>query len=190
MNRLLAAGGTPADNADRRVLRHAVMDQRVGDLTDALCAHDDDLCPWHFGDSPVIEAALELVWVFVPSEHGHDRIMLAMSDGNPGVVRTSNNGTNARNDFESDACLFQFLRFFGAAAKNVWVASLQAHHAFAFARFRDQHFVKLLLRERVIARPFATVDDLGFAGREAQQVRVHQRVINHDVRAREQLRAP
>jgi hypothetical protein len=49
--------------------------------------------------------------------------------------------------------------------------------------------VQFLLRDGVLFGPFAAVDNFSRSGREAEQVGIDQRVINHHVSAPEQFGA-
>ena len=113
--------------------------------------------------------------------------MIAVRDGDARVVRRGDKGGNARHHLEGNLRRREFLGLLAAPSENVRVAALQPHDGLAFLRFRDEQLVQLLLRDGVGGSALAPVDELGGLGREAEQILIDECVIDHDIRASEQL---
>ncbi len=103
-----------------------------------------------------------------------------MGDGNAGIRGRRDGGGDAGDDLKPHAGGHQCLAFLAAAAKNEWVAALEAHDAPAFEALLDQQAVDLVLGHRVAGGLLADVDLLGI-GAVAQELRVGQVVVDDDL---------
>src|SRR5436190_3068880 len=115
--------------------------------------------------------------------------MFAMRQRNTGVIRPRDNRTDPGNDFEWNTRLAQLRRFLAAAPEDIWIATLQAHHRFPFPALCDKQRVQFVLSEGVILSAFAAKNYFRLTRRKAQQIRIHERVVDHHIRARQQFRA-
>ena len=130
-------------------------------------------------DRPVDVGRLAAL-VFVPA-HERDGVACAgVRQRHAGKARSADGCRNARHDFERDAVLVEEERFLSAAIEDERVAPLQPRHDLAFARFLDQEVADGLLVERLRCRA-SHVDALRGLPRIAQQSRVDQMVVEHDV---------
>ena len=122
-------------------------------------------------------------------DNGETGAVLAVGQRYSGVIRRGKNGGYAGHNFKGNVRRGQFLGLLTAASEDVRVATLEAHDGFAFVGLGDQQLVQLVLRNGVVFGSLAAKNDFGGPGSETQQVRVHQRVIDHNVGATEQLRS-
>ena len=110
----------------------------------------------------------------------------AVREGNAGVIRRRHHGRNAGHDFKGNFRCREGLGFLAAPAKNVGVAALEPHDAFARAGSGDEQRGDFLLRHGHV---FAAGDEFGGRRRQPEQVGVHERVVEHHIGAPEQFRA-
>src|SRR5262249_50773984 len=82
------------------------------------------------------------------------------------------------------------LRLLTAATEHERIAALQAHDATGGPAPVDEHLVDLVLREIDVAGRLAGGDELGTLGRQRQEERRRQAVVDHHVGPAEQHRAP
>ncbi len=115
--------------------------------------------------------------------------MLAMRERHPRVRRNAQRRRDPRHDFESHARGGQRFGFFAAAAEDERIAALQPHHVQAATRALDQHGADLFLAEGVYRFLLADVDALGLGGRQIQQRRVGEVIVEHGVRLFQQAAA-
>ena len=108
-----------------------------------------------------------------------------MRERDAGIIRHGRNRGNARDNFKRNARRRERLGFLAATAKDVRIAALEAHDAFAFARLGDHPRVQIVLRN---LPPFAARNQFTVLARQSQQFRVHEQIVNHHVRAPQQFR--
>ena len=104
-----------------------------------------------------------------------------------GVARGADAGRNAGHHLEPHALLVQEERFGAAVIEDERIAPLQARHDLSLARLFREQIADGFLLER-LRRGDADVDLLGVGPGVAQQARVHEMVVQHDVGRREALR--
>jgi hypothetical protein len=165
---------------------HAVLDERPGPVVQLFGAHEHDLGAGNFGDLVMAQSRFGIIGIFVAGEDGETGAMLAMGEGNAGVIRRRHDRRNAGHHFKTDFRRRERLGFLAAAPENVRIAALEPHDAFAFARPGDEQRGDFLLRHGHV---FAARDEFGGRRRQPEQVGIHQRVVEHHVGAPEQFRA-
>ena len=127
-------------------------------------------------------------FVFVPAHERHAVAAARIGERDAGIARRADRGRDARHDLERDAVLVQEQRFLTAAIEQERIAPLQPRDDLAFARFFHEQVVDGFLVER-LRRAEPDVDLLGFLPRIAEQSRVHEMVVEHDVGGGEVARA-
>ena len=185
----MPARGAPADHRHRRIGRQAVRHERAGDLADPIRAHENDLGAGRFRDLRKVQGGFLLGGIFVAGQDGETGAMVAMRERDARAVGSGNDRRNPWHHFKRDARAGELLGFLAPAAEDVGITAFESHDAFACARPGDEQLVEFVLRNRMVLGAFAAVNDLGGLRRQAQQVRIHQRVIDHHVGAREQFGA-
>ena len=100
---------------------------------------------------------------------------IAMGEGNARVIRRRHDGRNPGHDFKRNFRRREFLGFFAAAPKNIRIAALQPHDAFALARFGNHERVELILREGIVGAAAAARNKFRGRRREAEQIRIGER---------------
>src|SRR5882724_10088748 len=123
---------------------------------------------------------------------GHDRkagAIIAMGQRNAGIIWRRCDRRNAGHNFKRNFRRRKLLRLFAPTAKDVRVAAFEPDDGFAFLRFGDQQSVQFVLRDGVVVGAFAAVNNFNRLRGESQQIRIDQRVIDHNIGAREQFRA-
>ena len=96
-------------------------------------------------------------------------------------------GGDARYDLERDARVAQGVDLFLGPSEQHRIASFQPHDDGVLARRVDEALVDEALRGGMPAAALADREPLGAPG-ERERVRVHQRVVEHDVGPREEPR--
>ena len=104
-----------------------------------------------------------------------------MGHGDPGVGQSSDGRGDSRNDFEAQACGRQFSRLLAAPTEEEGIAALEADDAFSLAGVLHEQGVGLLLPERVAAGCLSGVDFLGLGRNVAQEFRIAQVIVDHDL---------
>ena len=133
------------DQRRGRVAAEAVRNELIAELRQAAYAHvDDHGLPRSREHVPV---QVERAVLEVPGdEHAGVRVV-AVRERNAGVGRGAAGGGDSGYDFERHAGLRQGLDLLAAAAEDVGVAALEAHHALALARQAHHERVDVLLRQ-------------------------------------------
>ena len=168
------------DDCRRLVFVEAVREQRFQDcgklplprITDERAAEAREALPVDLGGS----AAFTFV-----APHERQRVPSArICERHTGVGRHTDGGRDARHHFERNAVFVQEQRFLTALVEHERVAPLEARHYLAFARLFDEQIVDRLLRQR-LGRREAQVDLFGILARIAEQARMHEMVVQHDI---------
>ena len=111
--------------------------------------------------------------------------MIAMRNRDAGVVRRGKKGGDARNHLDMNPRVGHFLRFLTTTAKNIGIAPFETDDRLAFLRLGDEELVQVFLRDGVIARTLAGVNDLGGFWSQSKKVRIDQGVIKQHVCTRD-----
>ena len=122
----------------------------------------------------------------MPAHEGERIAAAGVRDRDARVARHADPGGDAGHHFEADALLVQEQRFRSAAVEDERIAPFQTRDRLAFARFFGEQITDGFLLER-LGRSHPDVDLLGVRRRVAQQSRMHQVVVQHDIRLRETL---
>ncbi|OQA09241.1 MAG: hypothetical protein BWY66_00649 [bacterium ADurb.Bin374] len=112
-----------------------------------------------------------------------------MRDWNPGISRAGNAGGDTGNEFERDAGFCEFFHFFAASAEDKRVSALEADDQFALPSTIDEKAVDRVLRQRVIARSLADIDEFGAGLGHAEEGGSAELVVNDDVGGAHDLQA-
>jgi hypothetical protein len=99
-------------------------------------------------------------------------------------LRCSDRGAHTRNDFEWNTGHRKRQRFLRAAAEDKRISALEAHDTLAGARRPNHQAVNRFLPDALTARALADAEALCM-GESPQRLRVHERVIQHEIRLRE-----
>lgn len=78
----------------------------------------------------------------------------------PPAAGTATNWTHSGDNLHWHSGGDAGLHFFTSATKDEWVAAFQAHHGFALPGAGDQQFLDGTLRDRMVVRRLADVDQL------------------------------
>ena len=180
----LTLGRAVLDQCHRRVGRQAVLQQLARDQRQSFGAHvNDDGLARPRQHLPVERE--RAVLCVAGDEHAGLR-MVAMGERDAGTRRAAQRRGDAGHDLDRDVSRHQRLELLAAATEHEGVAALQAHHALAGARQRDQAIVDLRLRHAVVRAALADVEALGVTTRQGQHFLRHQPVIDHDIGALQQ----
>jgi len=87
---------------------------------------------------------------------------------------------NSWDDLEGDSRIYQYLRLLASTTKHEWVAPFQAHNNFTLTGLLYQDFINLSLRDKMVIRLFAYIDQFCL-GRICQQLGVGKTVMHHNV---------
>ena len=170
----------------RLVRRAAVRDERAQDARELLRADVADDGAVQFREVRPVDRRARLPFVFVPA-HERERVAAAgVRDRDARVARHADPGRDAGDHLEPHALLVQEQRFRSAAVEYKRIAPLQARDRLAFARFFGEQVTDRFLLER-LRRGDPDVDLLRVRPRVAQQSRMHQMVVQHDICLREAL---
>ena len=167
-----------------------MRDELLSNPPDALHAHEHDLGPGGLGELRPINAALLLGGILMPGQDGEIGAMIPMRDRDAGIVRPRVEGRHAGHHLESHLCRRQFLCLLAAAAKDVGIAALEPHDRLARLGLGHEQLVELLLWNGMGGGALAAINHLGGLGREPEQLRVHQGVIDQHLGAPDQLSSP
>ena len=164
------------------VRRPAVRDQRVDDRR--------QLPRPGVADDRAVEAAPGCVQsmcgaasgsVLVPADEGERVAAARIGERDAGVGRDRDRRRHAGHDLERDALLVQEQRLLAAAVEDERIAPLQAGDDLALARLLGEQVADRVLVDR-LRRGGADVDALGIGACLAQQPRVHEVVVDDDIR--------
>src|SRR5215468_4579396 len=107
--------------------------------------------------------------------------VIAMCYGYARECRNSNSAGHTGHNLKGDSGLRECLRFFGAPAKNEWIATLQPAHIHALASLLNHEPMNVFLLKVLLADFLANIDDFGRRLRLLEQVQVNQAVMKHNV---------
>jgi hypothetical protein len=113
-------------------------------------------------------------------DHSHAAGHPPVSDRDPRICRNCDCAADARYNLEADMSLRKGLGFFTAASKDEGIAAFQADDSFALQRFLDQDGIDFHLRDGMMVRKLADVNQLSLRSKFKQQV-ISQTIMNHHV---------
>ncbi len=116
----------------------------------------------------------------MPGYERNGRRILAVREREARVLPGGDRGSDARHHLELDPCGGQRGRLLAAATEDVGITSLEPHDGFARAGFVDQAFVDRRLARTACER--FTMSAFGVPGCKSQEQRVHQSVVQDQVR--------
>src|SRR3954451_21997531 len=105
-----------------------------------------------------------------------------MGNRDAGRGGCSHSGTHARYDGEGHSRRMSRERLLATAPEDEWVPALQSNDELAGAGLRAEEIVDLRLTHLLSPAPLADVDQLRVRRCEVEQRRVHEPVVNDDVR--------
>ena len=107
--------------------------------------------------------------------------MIAVRERDAGVVGHSRKRGHAGHDLERNFRVVQALGFFATATEHVGVATFEAHDGFAFAGFGDELFDDVGAIVFGVFGSTSPEKNFCFRGREFEQGKIYQRVIDDDI---------
>ena len=188
-DRVLAGVRPPPHGRHRRVGRAAAVDEPARDLLDAPRAHEHDDRAAGAGERVPVGVGRALRGVLVAGDDRDVRRQAPVGDGNARVGGRGDRAGDTGHHFERHARGAQRLGLLTTTAEHEGIAALEPDDGRAGATALDEQGVDLGLRHRNPPRRLAHVDPLGGRGREVEQPGVGEPVVDHDLRARQQLRA-
>ena len=158
-----------------------MLQQFLGNRSDALHAHEHHFRAGIFCESFVVERALGFGRVFVSGEYGELRRVFAVSYGNSRIGRRGDCGADSRHDLEFQTGLHQFLGFLAAATEYKRIAAFEPHDALSFRRLLHEQRVGFILLQRMLIGALAGVDDFRARRCPFEDLGIAERVVHDHV---------
>src|SRR5262249_7163336 len=134
-----------------------VLDQAARNFIEVKEAHIDHERGRRVGKARPVEIE-GLVRLAMTGDVTHAGRKPAMGEGDARRRRTALRRRNAGHHLERDPGARKLGGFLTAASENEWIAALETNDTTAAARRAHQHFVDLVLRNRMAARLLADTD--------------------------------
>ena len=180
-HRLLPGPGAPLDRRRRRLRRPSARDQDFADGADLAAAHEDHEGPRNTRQPRPVDPGLRLGRVLVAGDQDRRRGQAPVGEGNAGVGRRAGGGRHPGDDLEGHPRLGQGQGLLAAAAEDVGIAALQAHHPAPGAGLGHEPLVQRLLAPGAAPAPVPGVDPLALRPGVLQEPAVDEVVVEHDV---------
>ena len=186
---LLGARPPLDDRRRRRRIALPVADEAIADLGEAAHGHEDADRPPHRGELGEGELGARARGRADEGDAGGE---VAVGERDPGVGRGAERRRDPGHHLEGDARRDEGLRLLRPAPEEEGIAALEPHHGAACAGRGDQRSLDRRLAGLLGGRLAAALADaahLGALPRPVEQGRVHQLVVEHEVRRGEELGA-
>jgi hypothetical protein len=162
-------------------------EQLPGPLRRVRHSHVKHERPRKHGQRRVVELRPFLLVLLVTGDQRHGRSELSIGQRNPGVAACGERRRDPRHHFIRQAGGFQRVALFAEPGEHRRVAPFEPHDALPRQPGGGHARIDLRLREDPITTVFAQAHQLGIRSAMFKQLRIHQIVVQHDIRRAQPL---